>query len=79
MPKIIQYRDDCIGCNSCVEYAPGYWEMQSDGKSIPRGSCEKKGVYQRSLTEYELDENILAARHCPVNIIRVLNDSGQEL
>ena len=73
MPKIIHYRDKCIGCNSCVEQSPERWKMsQEDGKSDLIGSKEKKGVFIVNITNDELKANESAAKDCPVNIIRMI-------
>jgi len=72
MPKIIHYRNKCIGCNSCVEQAPQRWKMsQEDGKSNLIDSKNKKGVYQIDIGLDELEANEKAAKDCPVNIIRI--------
>ena len=72
MPKVIFYRSKCIGCNACIEAAPERWRMsRKDGKSNLIGSIEKKGVYQVSIFEEELEENKIAASHCPVRIIKI--------
>ena len=33
MKKLVHLRDDCIGCNSCVEHSPAFWFIDSDGKA----------------------------------------------
>jgi ferredoxin len=72
MPKIIHYREKCIGCNSCVEQAPNQWKIsEEDGKSDLQGSIEKREVHIVSITQDEVEANERAAKDCPVNIIRV--------
>ncbi len=73
MPKVIHYRNKCIGCNSCVEIAPEFWEMDGeDGKSNLKGAQRKKEVEILEITPADLDENEKAAKDCPVNIIHVV-------
>ncbi|PIN74381.1 ferredoxin [Candidatus Woesearchaeota archaeon CG10_big_fil_rev_8_21_14_0_10_45_16] len=73
MPKIIHYRDNCIGCNSCVEHAPKQWRIsEEDGKSKLIGSTEKRGICVLKISEVELEKNELAARDCPVKIIKIV-------
>lgn len=79
MPKIIQFREECIGCNSCVEYASQYWKMAEDGKSELVGAQQKGDVFVRSITDLEVDQNVMAAMACPMKVIQVLDDSGKEL
>lgn len=73
MPKIIHYRNKCIGCNSCVEHAPDYWNIsQEDGKSNLLNSVKKKDVYVLEIPECDVAENKEAERDCPVGIIQVM-------
>ncbi len=78
MPKIIHFRENCIGCNSCVEHAPEYWEIKDDGKAMLKKSTEKNGIYIQDIFDFEEDCNICAAKDCPVGIIRILDNSGKE-
>jgi ferredoxin len=72
MIQIIHQRSKCIGCNACIEAAFYRWRIsRKDGKSTLIGGKEKKGFYQIVVGEDELDDNIRAAKHCPVNIIKV--------
>lgn len=74
MPKIVHYRDNCIGCNSCVEHSPEHWEMsKEDGKSNLKGSEKKKEVFVLQISEVEVEKNKEAAEDCPMNIIKVLD------
>ncbi len=76
MITITQVRERCIGCNYCVELAPAYWRMsKKDGKSVLIGSREKKGCWSIKAVNEDLDENIAAAEACPVNIIKVHENS----
>ncbi|MDD5083619.1 MAG: ferredoxin [Candidatus Moranbacteria bacterium] len=66
-------RNDCIGCGSCVLYAPKQWFMnQEDGKSDLLGAEWKGDQFKVSkIDESDLDNNKKAAAACPVGIIRV--------
>ncbi len=78
--KVVHQREDCIGCGLCVELAPNNWFMDlSDGKAKLRRSEEKNGLYIAEISEPEVEDNLEAARNCPVNIIKVLDENGQEL
>lgn len=78
MPKIIHQREDCIGCNLCVEYACAYWQMMDDGKSEPIGSTKKGDVYIKEISEIEVEQNEMAAIACPMHIIKITDDNGRE-
>jgi len=72
MFKITQYREKCIGCNACVEAAPYRWRIsKKDGRCTLVGGQQKKGIYHVDVHDFELEDNIKAAKACPVNIIRI--------
>lgn len=72
MIRIIQHRVNCIGCNACVEAADYRWRISKrDGKCTLVEGVEKKGFYQVVVPDHELDDNLLAAKNCPVNIIKI--------
>ncbi len=72
MIQISHQRKKCIGCNYCVELAPNRWRMnKKDGKSVLLESENKKGFHIVEVNKIELNENLAAARSCPVKIIQV--------
>lgn len=79
MPKIIHFRDDCIGCFSCVEHAPSNWEIGEDGKATLKRSKEKNNTFVATITDVEVECNRCAAMSCPVGIIRVQDDNGNSI
>jgi len=73
MIRILQHRSKCIGCNACVEAAHARWRMsRKDGKSTLIGGQEKKGIFQVLAHDDEYDENMQAAKNCPVRIIQIV-------
>tara|TARA_Y100000310_G_C20689313_1_gene821166 strand:+ start:2528 stop:2764 length:237 start_codon:yes stop_codon:yes gene_type:complete len=74
--KIIHRREECIGCNSCVEHAPEDWDISDiDGKSSLKESKEtKKGTFIKEISELEFEKNKLAEHDCPSRIIRVVKE-----
>jgi len=43
MPKIIHYRQKCIGCGICQEGKPEFWRMsKKDGKEVLLQTQQKK-------------------------------------
>ncbi|MBL7827899.1 MAG: ferredoxin [Saprospiraceae bacterium] len=77
MIRITQQRAKCIGCNACVEAAEYRWRINKrDGKCTLVGGVDKKGFYSVLVNDLELDDNLLAAKNCPVNIIQVNQIKG---
>jgi ferredoxin len=73
MLRIIQQRAKCIGCNACVEAADNRWRISTkDGKCTLVGGIEKSGFFSVIVNDDELDDTIIAAKNCPVNIIKIL-------
>ncbi len=69
--KITLIREDCIGCGSCAEVCPDYWEMDDDGLSNLLESKENEdGNFERILEE-DRDCNEDAAAACPVDVIEI--------
>ncbi|MBI3520424.1 MAG: ferredoxin [Bacteroidetes bacterium] len=74
MIRIIQQRIKCIGCNACVEAANYRWRISTkDGKCTLVGGIEKRGFYSVLVNDHELEDNLKAAKNCPVNIIKIHN------
>lgn len=78
MISITQQRAKCIGCNACVEAADYRWRISKrDGKCTLIGGIEKKGFYTVVVDDEELEANTLAAKNCPVNIIKIIPKNGK--
>ncbi len=72
MIRITQQRNKCIGCNACVEVAKYRWRLsKKDGKCTLIEGKEKKGWYTVVVGDDELEQNLMAAKNCPVNIIKI--------
>ena len=71
MVVVTLQRNKCIGCNYCVELAPGQFQMsKKDGKSVLLHSREKKGFYTlKSPDDNIYDACVEAPKACPVKII----------
>lgn len=69
---IIEYeREGCIGAASCVAAAPKNWKMNEDGKA---------DYFKKEITEDELEDNLEAAKVCPVNVIHIIDKkTGRKL
>ncbi len=72
MPKVIQYRDKCIGCGICFEMQPALWRMsKKDGKAVLLRGVQKKQVFILALASHQQEQTEETSRACPVNIIRI--------
>ncbi|MBN8588227.1 MAG: ferredoxin [Rhodothermia bacterium] len=73
MIRIIHQRAKCIGCNACVEAADYRWRVShKDGKCTLVGGEERNGgFYTVVVDDHEWDDNELAAKNCPVKIIKL--------
>ncbi len=72
MIRITQQRAKCIGCNACVEAADYRWRInRKDGKCTLVGGIDKKGFFSVLVNDDELEDNMKAAKNCPVNIISI--------
>ncbi len=70
--RIIQYRNNCIGCNACVEENKNRWMMsRKDGKCTLIEGKEKNGFFSIIVLEDEYESAKSAADKCPVRIIQV--------
>jgi len=73
MPKIIHYRNKCIGCGICHDQQPALWRMsKKDGKATLLNGIEKKHVYILEIPDAVVAHAQGIAGACPVRVIKVL-------
>lgn len=72
MPKIIHYRNKCIGCGVCYEQQPELWRMsKKDGKATLLKAVQKKEIHIVNIPESAVSKSEQIAAACPVRIIKV--------
>jgi len=72
MPKIIHYRNKCIGCGICFQMQPELWRMsKKDGKATLLKAVAKKDVYILPVSDSIYNQTEEVAKACPVKIIRL--------
>ncbi len=72
MPKIIHYRNKCIGCGICFQMQPELWRMsKKDGKASLLKAVAKKDVYILAVNDSIYNQTEEVAKACPVKIIRL--------
>ena len=71
MVVVTLQRKKCIGCNYCVELAPGQFQMsKKDGKSVLLRSKGKKGFFTiKSHDQNSYEPSKQAQLACPAKII----------
>jgi len=70
MTKVIQQRDKCIGCGTCVAVCPAFWHMAEDGKSTLKDSKDVGGnKFELEIVDPGCNKDAVAS--CPVQIIAV--------
>ena len=72
MPKIIFYRDHCIGCSVCHEMQPELWCMsKKDGKAILLRSIQKKKIHQLDVHNHLMKGIMQVIQACPARVIKI--------
>lgn len=72
MPKLLHYRDKCIGCGVCQQMQPHLWRMsKKDGKATLIHSIQKKNVHQLAIHADDLPVVNEVIRGCPSGVIRL--------
>lgn len=72
MPKIIHYRDKCIGCAICYEMQPQEWRMSKrDGKATLVHAAVKKSIYIKEIPALAKEFSKQVSVACPTRCIRV--------
>ena len=79
--KVVYEREGCIGAAACSAIAPARWSLDDENKAVLKGSKEtSKQVFELEIGEEELEEQLAAARSCPVNVIHIYNkETGEKL
>jgi ferredoxin len=73
MPKIIHYRNKCIGCGICYEQQPEWWRIsKKDGKATLLKSIQKKETHIVNIPETAVSLTQQIAAACPVRIIKIV-------
>ena len=74
--KIVYDRAGCIGAGSCEVASIKFWKVMDDGKASIQSKDVKKADDDEEtleITETEFEENLEAAKSCPVNVIRIID------
>ena len=70
MPKIIQEREKCIGCGTCVAICSDFCTMGEDGKATLKNSKDNgNGFFEADVDDIGCNKEAVDA--CPVQIIKI--------
>ncbi|RXK57713.1 ferredoxin [Lacibacter luteus] len=73
MPKLVHYRNKCIGCGICYQQQPLYWRMsKKDGKATLLNAVTKKDVQLLTVSEETAEVNLSLIAACPVRVIKLM-------
>ena len=78
--KIVYDREGCIGVGSCALLALKFWKMtpENDKADLLGAKKRKDGKWELIIDENDFFVNTEAARNCPVNVIKIYDESGKE-
>jgi ferredoxin len=72
MVKIIQNREECIGCGTCEALCPTFWKTDFEkGKADLLGARKNPETGEFELEVEEIGCNQGAADACPVGAIKI--------
>ena len=72
MPKIIHYRNKCIGCGICFELQPELWRMsKKDGKATLLKAQASKDIFILTIHVGMEDKTREVVKVCPVRVIKL--------
>ncbi|WEL24349.1 ferredoxin [Haloferax volcanii] len=78
--KVEYDRDTCIGMFQCVDEWEDFEKNVDDGKAdLVDAEETDDGVFVREIPEDAEFDAKFAARVCPVEAIRILDDDGEQL
>ena len=78
--KVVFDRKNCTGVAACFIVAEKFWNMAEDDKAELIGSKSVgNDVWELEIEERDLPLHLEAARHCPVQVIKIMDKNGQEI
>ncbi len=73
--KVVLEREECTGCESCVDTCPVSFEMADDGLAHLKNSSSAGGNDEWNTDELGCSK--AGAEVCPVNVIHVYEGANQ--
>ncbi|MFH0889901.1 MAG: ferredoxin [Candidatus Aenigmatarchaeota archaeon] len=80
--KVEYDRTNCIGAGICAALNPENFKINDDTKAdfLEAKLNEKTGMWEREITEKELEKVMAAASGCPVLVIHITDkETGEKL
>ncbi|MBW3582670.1 MAG: ferredoxin [Euryarchaeota archaeon] len=78
-PKIVYDKKNCEGFFVCSAAAPDHFDEDQDEQKVDLTDSKEKAenLFEKEISEEELEEAIEAAEGCPADVIKVLDDDGE--
>ncbi len=78
--KVIYDRKNCSGVAACNIVAEEFWKMAQDGKADLVGAKQVgDDHWELEIEEKDLRAHLEAARHCPMLVIKIIDQQGKEV
>ena len=80
--KIVYDVGGCISAVACVYEAPETWMMSEETNKATlkaEGVTKTKDREEVWIDQEDLEKNILAARACPVKVIKIYDEDGNQI
>jgi len=78
--KVVQDRENCIGCGACAAIFAEKWIMNSNDSKVDLiGSKKENGKMVLEITEDELEKFKELAETCPVNVVQIYDKDGKKI
>ncbi len=80
--KVTYDREGCISAAACVAVNEKYWELDAaDGKANLKGSAKnpESNLFEMEIDEADLEDMKKAAEVCPVLIIHIYDEKGEQV
>lgn len=77
--KIFYDREGCIGAAACAVVSER-WKIAQDGKAdLDGGKQDDAGWFIAEIDEADLEKEIEAAKACPVLVIHIKDENGNQI
>lgn len=79
MIKVEYDKGKCIGIGSCEAIAPENFKVEDGKADLLNSKDQGKDIFTSEVSKEKKELLIEAAKNCPVNAIRIIDESGKDL